>query len=238
MTCDNTWHLGSMSLCGTTLVDTWIVMALVLIVGIFAARAASVEDPRGLGNLFEMIIDFVAGFIGVEETSTGRGRFLLMFLTTLFIFILFSNLLGIVPGLNSPTNTLNTNLGLAAVVFILVQGSGFGEKGIRYLKRFTHPGGALGYAMMPITLIEELAKPITLSMRLFGNIFAGELMIVVLLQLLNLRTFLFLGFIPHVVWLAFSIFVGVIQAFIFMVLSLAYVRQALEADEEHHAAHG
>jgi F-type H+-transporting ATPase subunit a len=227
------WTAFGLEFCKDTLIYTWIVMGVILAFSLVAVRTLNVERPSGAQNFLEMIVEFVAGFVG-EGATAGRRRFLLEFLATLFLFILFSNFLGLLPGLKSPTNTLNTNLGLAVVVFILVQASGFAEKGIGYLKRFLHPGGVLGYFMMPISLLEELAKPITLSMRLYGNIFAGELIIAVLLQLLTLRSYVVGGFIPHVVWLAFGIFVGTVQAFIFMVLSLAYVGQATAPEEEHH----
>jgi F-type H+-transporting ATPase subunit a len=235
LSCENVWHAFGTTLCGTTVAATWAVMAILLILGLAAARGASVERPAGLQNIFEWFLGFVAYFIGIPdgERPNWRLQLLLEFLTTLVLFILVSNMFGLLPGLKSPTNTLNTNLALAALVFLLIQFLGFAEKGAGYLKRFTHPGGVLGAIMSPITLIEELAKPITLSMRLFGNIFAGELIIATLLQLLPLRWYYPFALIPHVGWLMFSIFVGCIQAFIFMVLSRAYVGQAMAAEEEH-----
>jgi len=235
LTCESVWHAFGLTMCGTTIYATWIVMAALLVLGLIAAHAPSVSAPAGLQNIFEWFLGFVAYFIGIPdgERPNWRLQLLLEFLTTLVLFILLSNMLGLLPGLRSPTNTLNTNLALATLVFLLIQFLGFAEKGGSYVKRFTHPGGLLGYIMSPITLIEELAKPITLSMRLFGNIFAGELIIATLLQLLPLRWYYPFALIPHVGWLLFSIFVGCIQAFIFMVLSRAYVGQAMAAEEEH-----
>jgi F-type H+-transporting ATPase subunit a len=231
MTCERVWHAFGLTFCGETLIMTWIVSLAVLLWGTLATLRPSVDRPGWLQTAWETIWDFIGNFIG-PSTTPGQRYFLNSFLMTLFSFLLFSNLLGLIPGLHSPTNTLNTDLALGAVVFVIVQGWALFARGGAGLRRFLH-GGTVGMIMLPITVLEEFAKPITLSMRLYGNIFAGELIILVLLQLLSLHTYLFLGFIPHVLWLAFSIFVGAIQAFIFMVLSLAYVGQAT-AEEDHH----
>jgi F-type H+-transporting ATPase subunit a len=184
LTCDTIWHAFGLAMCGTTIYGTWIVMAVLLVLGLIAAHGAKVETAYGLQNIFEWFLGFVAYFIGIPdgERPNWRLQMLLEFLTTLVLFILLSNMLGLLPGMKSPTNTLNTNLALATIVFVLIQFLGFAEKGASYIKRFTHPGGVLGIVMSPITLIEELAKPITLSMRLFGNIFAGELIIATVLS--------------------------------------------------------
>lgn len=233
MTCDWVWHGFGTTFCGTTIVDTWVVMAVLVILGFIAVHRPSIEHPRGLQNIYEMFLEFVRAFVGLVENETPRLRFLLTFLTTLVMFLFLSNLFGLLPLMKSPTNTLNTNFGLAVLVFILVQSLGFAEKGLHYFKRFTHPGGVLGIAMSPITVIEEFSKPLTLSMRLFGNIFAGELLIATLLKLLPLRWYYFLAVWFHVGWLMFSIFIAAVQAFIFMVLSRAYVEQAMAPEQEH-----
>jgi F-type H+-transporting ATPase subunit a len=159
---------------------------------------------------------------------TDRQRYFLnSFLMTLFLFLLGGNLLGLIPGLHSPTNTLNTDLGLAVIVFFIVQSWAFIAKGGAGFKRLIH-GGAMGWGMLPITILEEFAKPITLSMRLYGNIFAGELIILVIIGLLH-----YVGAIISPFWYAFSIFVGAVQAFLFMVLTLAYVGQTTTDEEGH-----
>jgi F-type H+-transporting ATPase subunit a len=225
------WHAFGMTFCGETLIDTWIVSLIVLAWGLLATRRGPGDRLGTLQNAWEMIWEFVGHFIGERPTERQR-YFLNCLLMALFLFVLGSNFLGLLPGMHSPTNTLNTDFALAAVVFFLVQGWAFFAHRGAGLRRLIH-GGAIGWVMLPITVLEEFAKPVTLAMRLFGNILAGELIVLVLLQLLPLHTFLFLGFIPHVLWLAFGIFVGSIQAFIFMVLTLAYVGQSTAEEHGH-----
>lgn len=227
--CTDVWHAFGMSFCGETLISTWVVSLVVLAWGVLATWRGRVEHMTTLQNAWEMIWDFVGNFIGERPTERQR-YFLQCYLMALFVFILFSNLLGLIPGLHSPTNTLNTDLGLAVISFFIIQGWAFFATGGAGLRRLIH-GGVIGWIMLPITVLEEFAKPVTLAMRLYGNIFAGELIIVVLLGLLTIHSYLFLGFVPHVAWLAFSIFIGAIQAFLFMVLTLAYVGQVTTSDE-------
>jgi len=231
--------LGHLSLCSTTLIQTWIVIVVVAGLGLWAARTARVERPSGLQNVFEAVLGFIGGFVGggsVEEAWRQR-RLLLEFLVTLFLFILVSNMLDVIPPYQAPTNTLNTTGALAILVFLFVHASGMARHRARYGRKFLHVKGVMGYVFVVFAVIEELSKPLTLSFRLFGNIFAGELFIAILLRLIPLRWYYFAGgFIPHVGWLLFSVFVGVVQAFIFMILTLSYVSQATSA-EEHGEAH-
>ncbi len=231
------WHLLGHAICSTTEIQTWIVMVVVAGLGLLAARSARADRPGRLQNIFEMLIEFVSGFIGgSREVGSGHAarnrRMLFEYLATLFLFVLVSNMLDVIPPYTAPTNTLNTTLALALLTFLFTHLAGFGRHGAKYGKTFLHTPGALGYGFLVIVAIEELSKPLTLAFRLFGNIFAGELMIDVLLKLIPLKWFYFTGgFAPHIVWLLFSIFVGAVQAFIFMVLSLAYVSQATAVQE-------
>ena len=152
----------------------------------------------------------------VEATMGPKGKKLAPLIITLFLFLLVSNWLGLVPKLTSPTNDLNTTLGLALMIVGMVHILGMVNKGIfTYLKHFIEPH----FLFLPINIVEEIAKPVTLSFRLFGNILAGEIMLVILGTLVPY-------FVPTL-WLAFSIMVGLIQAFIFTILSIAYLSNAV-----------
>lgn len=226
------WVLGGLSMCSTTLIQTWIVMVIVAVLALIAARSARAGRPGRLQNLLELVVDFVGGFIGGSadvgpEHAVRSRRLLFEYLATLFLFVLVSNMLDVIPPYTAPTNTLNTTLALALLTFLFTHLAGVAKHRSRYGKTFIHTPGFIGYVFLVIVAIEELSKPLTLAFRLFGNIFAGELMMLVLLKLIPLRWFYFVGgFVPHVGWLLFSVFVGAVQAFIFMVLSLAYVGQA------------
>jgi len=136
---------------------------------------------------------------------------------TLFIFLLVANWVGLIPGLTSPTSDINCNLGLALMIILVVNVLGVKEKGfVGHFSHFFKPH----FLFLPINLIEEIAKPVTLSARLFGNILAGEILIVILTRLVPY-------FIPSI-WLAFSVFVGIIQAGIFTMMSMTYLANAVQ----------
>jgi len=177
--------------------------------------------PSGWQNVVEIIVNWLHTQASV--TMGKRGEFLEPFVLSLFLFLIVSNWLGLVPTLASPTNDLNTTLGLALLVIVMVHMLGFHFKGGAYLKHFFQPVAPF----VIINAIEEVAKPITLSFRLFGNILAGEILIIILLKLMPIWMP-----IPSVVWLAFSIFIGGVQAFIFTMLSMAYLAVAVKDEHE------
>ncbi|WP_371361039.1 F0F1 ATP synthase subunit A [Sporomusa malonica] len=200
-----------------TLYMTWLTMAIIIVGAVIARRGKEIV-PRGWQNFVEMVIEEL--LTQIEATMGPKGKIFAPFIMTLFLFLLVSNWLGLVPGFTSPTNDINTTLGLALAVLVLVHGLSIHTKGIvPYIKHFFQPH----VLFFPITVVEELAKPVTLSFRLFGNILAGEILIVILGIL-----------VPYVVptlWLAFSVFVGIIQALIFTMLSMSYLAGALQ---DHH----
>ncbi|MFZ5634702.1 MAG: F0F1 ATP synthase subunit A [Bacillota bacterium] len=207
-----------------TIIMTWIVMIIVGVFSVAATRNMRVDRPSKLQLMVEEIFLFLRGLV-YENIDFRKGAGLMCLIFTLFIFLLFSNLLGLVPTMMSPTADVNTTLGMALTVFLLVQVLGFRYKGVGFLKHYLTP-------MAPIVVIEEFSKPITLSLRLYGNIYAGEVLIAVLLGLFGLTADLLGGFAASVVWLAFSIFVSCVQAFIFTMLTIAYIGQATA--EGHH----
>ena len=205
-----------------TLEMTWIAMAIVILIAFLATRNLKLV-PSGWQNMLEMVITGLHEQIDV--TMGPRGRSLAPLIISLFMFLLVSNWLGLVPFLSSPTNDLNTTLGLALLVIVMVHVLGVYLKGMNYIKHFFQPTPVF----VIINAIEEVAKPITLAFRLFGNILAGEILIIILLKLMPIWMP-----VPSVIWLAFSIFIGGVQAFIFTMLSMAYLSNAVREDEHEH----
>lgn len=203
-----------------TLCMTWLTMAVVLLIAFLATRNLKMV-PSGWQNVVEIIVTSLQAQI--ETTMGKKGLFLAPFIISLFMFLLVSNWLGLFPTLASPTNDLNTTLGLALLVIVMVHTLGLKMKGGHYIAHFFQPTPVF----VVINAIEEVAKPITLSFRLFGNILAGEILIIILLKLMPIWMP-----IPSVIWLAFSIFIGGVQAFIFTMLSMAYFASAVGGVDE------
>ena len=201
-----------------TLIMTWITMAVVILIAFLATRNLRLV-PTGWQNAIEMVVTALHGQI--DATMGPRGRMLAPLIISLFLFLLVSNWLGLIPTLSSPTNDLNTTLGLALMVIVMLHVMGVYFKGKHNNKHFFQPVPVF----VVINAIEEVAKPITLAFRLFGNILAGEILIIILLKLMPIWMP-----IPSVIWLAFSIFIGGVQAFIFTMLSMAYLANAVRED--------
>lgn len=242
------WHLGFMTFHGKTLIMTWIVMAAILIFCYLGVRHLTSGKPGKMQNVLEWIIDFVKNLVS-DNMSYEQGRPLLPYLVTLIIFVFFSNLLGLIPNftfnllehfdvefaqlnmifegplLMSPTADINTTAALALLTIILVVFLGIKTKGVHYFQHFLEP-----FKVMAILhIIDLISKPLTLAFRLFGNIFAGEVLLKVILMLPGI--WVLPGILPMSVWLGFSIFIGAIQAYVFTVLTTAYVSQAVTASE-------
>ena len=211
-------HFAGLTFNIDTLMMTWLTMGIVIVLAILATRRIELI-PRGWQNLLEIAVFTLLEQI--EATMGPKGRRLAPLIITLFLFILISNWLGLVPGFTSPTSDINTTLGLALMVITLVHILAIVNKGPgRYFKHFFEPY----IPFVIINVIEEIAKPITLSFRLFGNILAGEVLIIVL--------GLLVPYVAPTLWLAFSVFVGLIQAFIFTMLSMSYLASSVQ--QEHH----
>ena len=201
-----------------TILMTWLAMAVVIIVSCLAVRNLKAV-PTGCQNFIEIIVTWLHGQI--DAMMGKRGRLLAPFIVSLFLFLLTSNLIGLIPTLASPTNDLNTTLGLALLVVVMVHCLGLYYKGGHYIAHFFQPFAPF----VVINMIEEIAKPITLAFRLFGNILAGEILIIVLLRLTENPFWMTL---PSVAWLGFSIFISCVHAVIFTMLSMAYLGNALK----------
>ena len=203
-----------------TLYMTWIAMAIVILIAFLATRHLKLV-PTGWQNAVEMIITALNEQLNANMGA--RGPMFAPLIITLFMFLLVSNWLGLVPFMSSPTNDLNTTLGLALMIIVMLHILGLYYRGAEYIKHFFQPIAPF----VIINLIDEIAKPITLAFRLFGNILAGEILIIILLMLVPVWMP-----IPSVLWLAFSIFIGGVQAFIFTMLSMAYLAGAIHKDED------
>ena len=202
--------------------ETIILLALIAFFGILRTRF-SVERPGHFQQAFELFVEFLNEQL---ESNVGHdGHKYLGIVGTFAVFIVSSNMLGLIPGLASPTSNVNVPAGCAVMVFLYYQFQGVKKQGVvKYLKHFMGPVWWLAILMVPIELISHFARPVTLTIRLFANIMAEELVIVI-----------FFGLIPVFVplpFMAFAIFGALLQAFIFCTLTMVYLGGAV-ATEEH-----
>ncbi|MCX5726388.1 MAG: F0F1 ATP synthase subunit A [Candidatus Saganbacteria bacterium] len=208
----------------------WLAVAASFFFFFFASRRPSLV-PGKLQNMAEMGILFLRDEV-LSEIPEDREKWL-PFIVALFSFILFNNLLGLVPGMSGATANINTTAALAIIVFIVVQFAGIIKQGISgYFRSFLPRGIPLPVMifMIPIEFISQLARPFSLSVRLFANMYAGHAVTLMLLSLIFLfRSYLIipLPVIGSALILAFEIFVAAIQAFIFTYLSALYIGLAL-----------
>lgn len=183
-----------------------------------------IPPPRfGIRNLFEMLTDAIVNLMESVMGEKDARRFLPL-IGTLFFFILFSNLLSLIPGFLPPTDTLKTNLGLSLLVFLLTHILGVKAHGPKYFKHFLGPWLPLAPLMLPIELISHIARPVSLAMRLLGNISADHAVV--------LAFFGVMPFLVPVPFLVMGVFVSVVQAVVFSLLSTVYIGTAI-AHEEH-----
>jgi len=189
-----------------------------------AADAGLVPPPSfGMRNLFESLADTIYNLM-VSVMGEKEARRYLPLVGTLFLFILFSNLLSLIPGFIPPTDTLKTNLALSLLVFLLTHVFGVRAHGIKYFKHFLGPFLPLAPLMLPIELISHVARPVSLAMRLLGNISADHAVV--------LAFFAVIPFLVPVPFLVMGVFVSVVQAVVFSLLSTVYISTAV-AHEEH-----
>lgn len=220
-----------------TILSSAIAGVIVIALAFFLrAKVTSTGVPGGVQLFFEAI---TIGMRNQIESAIGMriAPFVLPLAVTIFVYILISNWLSVLPLqykehgqttelLKPAAGDINYVLALALFVFICYHAAGFWRRGV-----LGHPIGVLkGHVvfMAPFNLVEEIAKPISLSLRLFGNIFAGGILVALIA--------LFPPYIlwaPNAIWKAFDLFVGLIQAFIFALLTILYFSQAMEMEEDH-----
>jgi F-type H+-transporting ATPase subunit a len=219
------WQIGSLQVHGQVLITSWIVFAIIVTLAIVANSNLKVEAPEGLQNLSEYITEFIRD---LAKTQIGEEEYLtwVPFLGTIFLFIFVSNWSGALfpwrlielPNgeLAAPTNDINTTVALALLTSIAYFYAGLRKKGIGYFKRYVEPAAFL----LPINVLEDFTKPLSLSFRLFGNILADELVVGVLIALVPL--------VVPIPLMLLGLFTSAIQALVFATLAGAYIGESLE----------
>lgn len=195
-----------------------LVVAIILVVFGLLRSKLSVDRPGKFQLSFEAIYKFVSG--QASESIEHHVSKYVPFFGSLFIFILCLNLIGAIPGLESPTMSPEVPLAFAVAVFLYYHWMGLREHGVgKYLLHFAGPVWWLAPIMIPIELISHFARPLSLTVRLYANMFAGERVILTFLTLTY--------FVLPAVFMGLHIFVALLQAFIFMLLAMIYVGGAV-----------
>lgn len=195
-----------------TIIMTWIVMGILIVFGFLATRKKSL-----LPNPFQVVAElFVGGFHDLtrDALDEAMARKYFPLICTLFMFLVLSNWLGIFPKLSEPTKDLNTPLSLGLLGFVIAHYSGIKAKGFKkYAKEYCEPM----FFMAPLNIIGEIAKVVSISFRLYGNILGGAIIILVVSHLV------YSVLLPPLLNCFFGLFVGTIQAFVFTMLTLVYI---------------
>ena len=196
---------------------TLLVVVLLALASFLATRRLEVYPGR-FQNVMEVIVGGLDSLL--NEIMGHNGRRFFPLIATLGIFILTANLLGIIPGFESPTANINTTASCAVVVFFSTHVVGVATHGFKYLKQFMGPVWWLTPLMLPIEIISHLSRPLSLTVRLFGNIMGEDIVLAVVLLLVPLL-------VPLPVF-ALMIFTSVIQTLVFMLLAMMYISGAME----------
>ncbi len=199
-----------------TIFFTWMVMFL--LVGfswLVTRRVTSGSDISGRQNILEVLVGGL--LVQIKDATNQQPEKFLPLLGTLFIFILVSNLLSVIPGFEPPTGSLSTTTAFSLIVFFAVPYYGIKENGVRnYLKSYVQPSPF----MLPFNIIGEISRTFALAVRLFGNILSGSMMGAILLVIMPL-------FIP-VIMQMLGLLIGAVQAYIFTVLAAVFIAAGLE----------
>jgi F-type H+-transporting ATPase subunit a len=177
----------------------------------------SADRPGKLQQIFELVYDFVNGQAH-DQVGNSAPKYV-SFFGTIFLFILICNLIGIIPAFESPTMNASVTAGCALATFAYYNVMGIGAHGLKYAAHFAGPLWWLAPLMIPIEIISHLARVLSLTVRLYANIFAGEQVFLVFLGMTK--------FLIPVVFMGLHVFVGVVQAYIFMLLTMVYVGGAV-----------
>ncbi|MCV7193030.1 F0F1 ATP synthase subunit A [Mycolicibacterium brumae] len=235
------WHLFGMTIHGDTVIASAVAGVIVLILAFILKSQVTATDVPGKIQLFWEAITIQARDQIESAIGMKIAPFVLPLAVTLFVYILTANWLGVLPVqysdstgathelLKPPASDINFVLALALFVFICYHTAGIWRRGV-----VGHPVALLkGHVavLAPINIVEEIAKPISLSLRLFGNLFAGGIM----LSLIALFP-TWIMWLPNAIWKGFDLFVGLIQAFIFALLTILYFGQAMEIHHEEEEA--
>ncbi|RAP74028.1 F0F1 ATP synthase subunit A [Paenibacillus montanisoli] len=242
-------HLGGIRFDLAAIFMIVLTSIIVFVMAKLAVRGASVTNPTKMQNFLEWVIEFVQNIIGTTM-DLKKGRPYLMLGISMIMYLFVANLLGLPFGIiteahhgatflgmelhmegeeahiawwKSPTADVAVAGALMAIVIVLTHIEGLRRNRKHYLKHYIEPYAAF----FPLNVIKEIAKPLSLSLRLYGNIFAGEVMIGVIMGMG------WFGIPALIVWQGFSIFVGAIQSFVFVMLTMVYMSQAIVHEEGH-----
>ena len=196
---------------------TWLIIVLLLVLSLLATSALK-SIPSGMQNFMETVIGGIEGMI--VDTMGEHGRPFFPLIATLAIFVLVSNLIGLIPGFFPPTANINTTAACAVIVFISTHVVGIKHHGLGYIKHFLGPIAWLAPIMFFIEVIGHLSRPVSLTLRLFGNMNGHELVLMI-----------FFGLAPFLVplpMMLMGVLVSFIQAFVFMLLAMIYIQGSLE----------
>lgn len=246
----------------STIIMILVSCLVVFLIIFFSSRNMTSQTPKGMQNFLEWVIEFVRGIAGQSMDKKTAERFVTLGLT-LFLYIFISNQLGLalnvvtvheepnaaigvtqhtieeahktgmegvaVSWWKSPTATVSIPFALAIIVLLYSHWLGLRGGVGSYLKSYVTPH----WALLPLNIVEELSKFLSFPLRLFGNIFAGEVLIWVLLPAIVAGGIAAVMTLPLVVWLGYSIFVGAIQAFIFTMLTMVYISHRVHSHDHH-----
>lgn len=218
------WQLGSYQVHGQVLITSWLVLVIIISIGLLSTQNLKIQ-PSGLQNLAEYITEFIRD---LAKTQIGEEEYLkwVPFLGTIFLFVFVSNWSGaLLPWriielpsgeLAAPTGDINTTVALSLLTSIAYFYAGIQKKGFGYFKRYVKPVAFL----LPINVLEDFTKPLSLSFRLFGNLLADELVVGVLITLVPL--------VVPIPLMLLGLFTSAIQALVFSTLAGAYIGESLE----------
>jgi F-type H+-transporting ATPase subunit a len=197
-------------------------LASFILIGVaLVIRSSMTLVPKGVQNIVEVLAE---SMLNLAKDTLGQkwGIYFFPYIATLFLFILTCNLMGLIPGFTSPTSNLNMTVALALPVFFLYQFFGFKLHGFGYIKHFFGPVAMLAPLMFVVEVLSHFARPLTLSVRLFGNMFAKHMLLLVLGSIVFTKYFF-----PSMV-LGLGVLVSFVQAFVFALLTTLYLAGAVE----------
>jgi len=200
-----------------TVLTTWGLMLVLSLLVVLASRRLH-REPGGFQTALEIIVQMIEN--AIREVAPDHARLLLPFIGSLWVYLVLSNLVGLIPGLHSPTRDLSTTAGLALLVFLSVHWFGIRDQGLkRYLKHYLTPSPIL----LPFHLISEVTRTVALAVRLFGNMMSLEMTALLVLAVA--------GFLAPIPILMLHIIEALVQAYIFGMLALIYVAGGLQSQQ-------
>ncbi len=210
--------LGHFALAYPHVIYSWVVMIILITLSFVAAKSVTLI-PSKAQNIFELLISGMEEFM-IEITGE-EGRWLFPLAATVFIYVFAANMIGLVPGFMPPTASISTTLSCALVVVIFTHVIGIKYHGVAYIKHFLGPVWWMVPIIFPIEVIGHVARVLSLTFRLFGNMMGHELVLMILFGLAG-------AFFAPLPIMALGIFVALVQAFVFFLLSIMYFTGAME----------